>query len=256
VPAAALKVSYWLRVCKEVEQQLLSAHCSSPGASTGSGGSNCKDSSRSSLAVRQVLERALRATTDQAEANTWLLMLRDLRAPSQMPQLLMTASLDPQQVAAAYEARQAQGGSRWQALGGYAHAGLEWQLAWRLAAGRWQGKAGLQLQVGVAFTLATAQGLTGVLARLLLPVLHHRKACVPGGSVVTRGQVQAEGCDPSQQLHVLRQGSVLACREVLPLQLSCEGAVWGEAQQRCLEPFLDSSSGQLVLRVDGPADVQ
>jgi hypothetical protein len=79
---------------------------------------------------------------------------------------------------------------------------------------------------------------------------------VPGGSVVTRGQVQAEGCDPCQQLHTLCQGNVLACREVLPLQLSCEGSVWGEAQQRCLQPFLDSSSGQLVLRVDGPADVQ
>jgi hypothetical protein len=207
--------------------------------------------------VRQALERALKAaTTDPAEAHAWLLMLRDVRAPSAMTQLQMTASLDPQQVAAVYAARSEPGASRWQGLGGFAYAGLEWQLAWRLAAGRWQNRQGLQLQVGVAFSLATAQGLTGVLARLRLPVLHHRKACVPGGSVVTRGQLQAEGCDPCQQLHMLLQGNVLACREVLPLQLSCEDSVWGEVQQRCLQPFLDSSSGQLVLRVDGPADVQ
>ncbi|KAF6251007.1 hypothetical protein COO60DRAFT_1645619 [Scenedesmus sp. NREL 46B-D3] len=258
---AALKAQCWLRVCKEAEEQQLGAFGSSPGNSTSSGGSSCSDSSRyssrsssSSLTVRQVLERSLKATTGCEESNTWLLLLRDLRAPSQMTQLQLTASLDPQQLAAVYAGRPEQGASRWQGLGHHTFGGLEWQLCWRLAPGRWQKKMGLQLQAGVVFSLATAQGLTGVMVRLRLPVLHHRKAGVPGGSVLTRGQLQAEGCDPWRQLHVLLQGKVLSCNEVLPLQLSCEGVGWGEAQRRCLEPFLDSS-GKLVLRVDGIARV-
>jgi hypothetical protein len=259
-----LKVRHWLRVCEEAEQQQLSCCCNSPGSSTGSGGSNCSDSSRystgsrnsnTSLAVRRALERNLKATTTPEETRTWLLLLRDLRAPSQVMQLQLTASLEPQQLAAMYERRQAQQHCRWQGTGFHSFAGLEWQLCWRLAALRWGKKQGLQLQVGVLFSLATEQGMTGVLLRLQHPVLHHSKAVAPGGTVVTRGQLQAEGCDPWQQLAVLQQGGVLACREVLPLQLACEGGGWGEAQLRCLQPFLDRDSGRLELRVV-IADVQ
>uniref|UniRef100_A0A383VDV4 BACK domain-containing protein n=1 Tax=Tetradesmus obliquus TaxID=3088 RepID=A0A383VDV4_TETOB len=260
---AACKAQYWLQVCKEAEQQQISPCCSSPGSSTGS---DCSDSSRysnrsansdTSSVVRRALERKLKAAkATPEETHTWLLLLRDPRAPSAVSQLQLAAGLDQQQLAQAYADRPAVGDARWQGAGYHAFAGLEWQLCWRLAPGRVRGKLGLQLHVGVVFSLATEQGLTGTLVRLPTPVLHHSRAVVPGGSVVTRAQAAAEGCDPWRQLAVLKQGGVLACREVLPLRLSCEGRGWGEAEQRCLARFLDDDSGRLELRVGGICDVQ
>jgi hypothetical protein len=195
------------------------------------------------------LERQLKAAAAAKEVTTWLLLLRDPRAHSEVTQLRLTASLDLQQLAAAYEAQPVEGAACWHGAEYSSWAGLEWQLCWRLEPGRWQKKRGLQLQVGVTFSVATPQAMKGTVLRLQVPVLRHAKAVVPGGSVVTRGKAVAEGLGPWKQLVVARQGAAVACREVLPLQLSTGDKHWGEAQQQQLQPFL-GSSGKLELRVD------
>lgn len=181
------------------------------------------------------------------QLETVSMMLRDVRQPSAVQHLHLAAAIPLEQLRQVYVTGQGSGedssSCAWQGTSFKHFAGLDWQLLWRFSkpqpGSRLQGKLGIQLQVGVCYSVFGIPRDAVVVMPLIRPSLHHPKATA---GHMLQGQQQGQ-CKQIVQVAMM---AVLECNEVLPLRL--QGGETESAWQRKVKPFLDGS-GQLQLEV-------